>query len=201
MHPYPRLRRYFSTGKHVTGFSGRFTPLQIQFLCHPGGGSLLSAFLSANLCHSFYSDAKTSPSGGGAVGRRGAFSTPVRAVCLFFSPARQGGCTVLYKLATLLRCKMHPLCRLKATSPPCIKKGRLLAVNLIYAHHGLCPLSGSEHNPWHRGPSGPMDAIRPSAPKAQAPSGIQESAAGAPGPEPEPDPGPDPFSYSLFLTC
>ena len=67
MHPYPRLRRYFSTGKHVTGFSGRFPPLriqflchrrkhvtgfsghcvslQIQFLCHPGGGSLLYAQL------------------------------------------------------------------------------------------------------------------------------------------------------------
>ena len=26
-------------GKHVTGFSGRCAPLQIQFLCHPGGGS------------------------------------------------------------------------------------------------------------------------------------------------------------------
>ena len=45
MHPFPRLRRYFSTGKHVTGFSGRFAPLRIQFLCHPGGGSLLYAQL------------------------------------------------------------------------------------------------------------------------------------------------------------
>jgi len=47
MHPYPRLRRYFSTGKHVTGFSGRFTPLQIQFLCHPEGGSFSGAMLCA----------------------------------------------------------------------------------------------------------------------------------------------------------
>ena len=31
-------------GKHVTGFSGRFAPLRIQFLCHPGGGSLLYAY-------------------------------------------------------------------------------------------------------------------------------------------------------------
>ena len=42
------------------------------------------------------------------------------------------------------------------------------------------PPERSEHNPWHRGPEGPMDAIRPSAPKAQAPAGIQESAADAP---------------------
>ena len=27
----------FSTGKHVTGFSGRVAPLRIQFLCHPLG--------------------------------------------------------------------------------------------------------------------------------------------------------------------
>ena len=33
------------------------------------------------------------------------------------------------------------------------------------------------HNPWHRGPTGPMDAICPSAPKAQAPAGIQESTS------------------------
>ena len=33
------------------------------------------------------------------------------------------------------------------------------------------------HNPWHRGPTGPMDAICPSAPKAQAPAGILESTA------------------------
>jgi hypothetical protein len=33
------------------------------------------------------------------------------------------------------------------------------------------------YNPWHRGPEGPMDAIRPSAPKAQAPSGIKASTA------------------------
>ena len=47
----------------------------------------------------------------------------------------------------------------------------------LRAHQGLYPLSDSEHNPWHRGPEGPMDAIRPSAPKAQAPTGILESTA------------------------
>ena len=77
------------------------TPIPAYGGTSPGGGSLLSAFLSANLCRSFYSAAKTSPSGGGAVGRRGAFPAPVRAVGLF-SPARQGGCTVLYILAPLL---------------------------------------------------------------------------------------------------
>ncbi len=39
------------------------------------------------------------------------------------------------------------------------------------------PPERSEHNPWHRGPEGPMDAIRPSAPKAQAPAGILGSTA------------------------
>ena len=33
------LRTTSPKGKHVTGFSGRFTPQRIQFLCHPGGGS------------------------------------------------------------------------------------------------------------------------------------------------------------------
>ena len=31
----------FSTGKHVTGFSGRYAPLRIQFLCHPLGATPL----------------------------------------------------------------------------------------------------------------------------------------------------------------
>ena len=35
---HPFCLWHLSTGKHVTGFSDRFTPLQIQFLCHPGGG-------------------------------------------------------------------------------------------------------------------------------------------------------------------
>ena len=41
------LRGASPKGKHVTGFSGRCTPLRIQFLCHPGGGSLLYAQLPA----------------------------------------------------------------------------------------------------------------------------------------------------------
>ena len=55
------------------------------------------------------------------------------------------------------------------------------------------PLSDSKHNPWHQGPEGPMDAICPSAPKAQAPTGIQECAADAPGPERDPNPIPVPI--------
>ena len=39
------LRPTSPKGKHVTGFSGHFAPLRIQFLCHPGGGSLLSSQL------------------------------------------------------------------------------------------------------------------------------------------------------------
>ena len=34
------LRTTSPKGKHVTGFSGRFAPLQIQFLCHPGGTAI-----------------------------------------------------------------------------------------------------------------------------------------------------------------
>ena len=157
------------------------TPILAYGGTFPGGGSLLSAFLSANLCHSFYSGAKTSPSGGGAVGRRGAFPTPVRAVGLF-SPAHQGGCE-----GFIIR------------GAPSFSRAPTSAFSPERSDATLL------YNPWHRGPEGPMDAIRPSAPKAQAPTGIQECAADAPGPErdpePEPDPGPDPFSYSLFLTC
>ena len=36
-------------GKHVTGFSGRFPPLQIQFLCHLKGRKTLRDFLPASL--------------------------------------------------------------------------------------------------------------------------------------------------------
>ncbi len=62
MHPYPRLRRYFPR-------RGKF--------------ALLSA--SELISISRHKGAKTSPSGGGAVGRRGAFLSPVRAVGLFSS--------------------------------------------------------------------------------------------------------------------
>ena len=83
MHPYPRLRGTSPKGKHVTGFSGRFAPLRIQFLCHPGGGkfALRTAFVLISI--SRHNAARTSPSGGGAVGRRGAFPSPARAVGLF----------------------------------------------------------------------------------------------------------------------
>ena len=59
----------------------------------PEGGSLLSSVFSANLSCSFYSIARTSPSGGGAVGRRGAFPTGASPVCLFFQrpPGRLSG--------------------------------------------------------------------------------------------------------------
>ena len=41
------------------------------------------------------------------------------------------------------------------------------------------PPERSEHNPWHRGPPGPMDAIRPSAPQAQAPASPAAARPGA----------------------
>ena len=76
MHPF--CLRHLSTGKRLTRFSVAYGSLRIVFACHPGGGGLLSASLSANLSHSLLSAAKTSPSGGStaAGGDRGAFPMP-----------------------------------------------------------------------------------------------------------------------------
>ena len=41
--PIPAYGGTSPKGKHVTGFSGRFAPLRIQFLCHPGGRSFSGA--------------------------------------------------------------------------------------------------------------------------------------------------------------
>ena len=80
MHPYPRLRRYFHLKvKRLTTFCASLTLLQNVFAVHPGGGSLLYSQLlnsSELISISRHKGAKTSPSGGGAVGRRGAFQTP-----------------------------------------------------------------------------------------------------------------------------
>ena len=88
--PLSVLRTTSPKGKHVTGFSGRFAPLRIQFLCHPGGGSLIYAYPCANLSRSLYSAAKISPSGGEAAegGRRGAFPAGEARLACFPSPAR-----------------------------------------------------------------------------------------------------------------
>ena len=75
----------------TTGPAARWkcTPIPACGGTSPGGGSLLSASLNANLCRPFYSAARTSPSGGGAVGRRGAFPSRQRRGCMVFpSPAR-----------------------------------------------------------------------------------------------------------------
>ena len=45
--PIPACGGTSPKGKHVTGFSGRFTPLRIQFLCHPRGGSFSAAMQRA----------------------------------------------------------------------------------------------------------------------------------------------------------
>ena len=151
--PIPACGGTSPKGKHVTGFSVVYDSLRIQFLCHPGGGSLLSASLPASTCHperqrrisvlddyetnaikyrsagrsrlrwlspfgalrhhlptrcavgqqpegnhlppisiSRHSAAKTSPSGGGAVGRRGAFPrAPTRLAC-FPRPSGRFAC-------------------------------------------------------------------------------------------------------------
>ncbi len=38
-------------GKHVTGFSGRYAPLQIQFLCHPASGGTMGARQRGHMGH------------------------------------------------------------------------------------------------------------------------------------------------------
>ena len=87
-----RHAKHGGSENRTTGPAARWkcTPIPLRGL-PPKGGSLLSAFLSANLSQSLYSAARISPSGEDAAagGRRGAFPTPVRAVCLF-SPRPSG---------------------------------------------------------------------------------------------------------------
>ena len=82
--------RHLSAGKRLTRFSVAYGSLRIVFACHPGGGGLLSASLSANLSRSLLSAAKTSPSGGStaAGGDRGAFPTPAGRLYGFYSAKR-----------------------------------------------------------------------------------------------------------------
>ena len=87
--PSAACRRRLSTGKRLTRFSLACGSLRIVFACHPGGGDLLYAFLSANLSCSIYSAARTSPSGGSP--RRGIgvyFQRAAGPVCLFFLRAK-----------------------------------------------------------------------------------------------------------------
>ena len=86
MHPYPRLQRYFHLKvKRLTTFCASLTLLQNVFAVHPGGGKFALLSTSELISISRHKGTKTSPSGGGAVGRRGAFLSPVRAVGLFSS--------------------------------------------------------------------------------------------------------------------
>ena len=75
MHPFCRLRRRLSTGKRLTRFSGRFCSPTNHVRLPPRRGrfALRSAFVLISILR--HNAAKTSPSGGGAVGRRGAFPT------------------------------------------------------------------------------------------------------------------------------
>ena len=72
-------------------------PLWVLRTTSPGGGSLFPASLSANLCHSFYSAARISPSGGDAAkgGRRGAFPSRHRPGWHVFPPPTRAVVKVL----------------------------------------------------------------------------------------------------------
>ena len=71
--------------------------LQISFACHPGGGGLLSASLSANLSRSLYSGARSSPlrGKGGASAPKGVHFPRAKGAVGLFSHGRKPGCMVL----------------------------------------------------------------------------------------------------------
>ena len=113
----PFCLRHLSTGKRLTRFSLACGSLRIVFACHPGGGGLLSASLSANLSRSLHSGARSSPFGGKVVRQhqKGCISLAPKARLACF-PTGESPVVWFYHTGALLRCKMHPLCRLKATS-------------------------------------------------------------------------------------
>ena len=96
------------------------------------------------------SAAKTSPSGGsGAKHQKGCISLAPRARLACFPFARRAVVWFYHKGAPSF-----------SRAPTTAFSPERSDATLLY-------------NPWHREPEGPMDAIRPSEPKAQAPSGIQ----------------------------
>ena len=89
--PIPACGGTSPKGKHVTGFSvAQGLPTNpVPLPPRRGKFALCPAFELISI--SKHSAAKTSPSGGGAVGRRGAFPRAIGAV-VWFSLARKGGC-------------------------------------------------------------------------------------------------------------
>ena len=132
MHPF--CLRHLSAGKRLTRFSVAYGSLRIVFACHPGGGGLLSASLSANLSRSLLSAAKTSPSGGStaAGGDRGAFPTPAGRLYGFYSAKRN------YKTHRSKGRYHHPL------NPPAASEQNPL--NLLNPGRGAAPLR--HHHPF-----------------------------------------------------
>ena len=61
--PFGAVHHLSPKGKHVTGFSGRSAPLRIQFLCHPGGGTLLAAQLLLSQAVQSIASLKSPPPG------------------------------------------------------------------------------------------------------------------------------------------
>lgn len=62
---------------------------------------------------------------------------------------------------------MHPLCRLSATSPPLISKGRLLKVKLIYAHQGCGAAIHTHRRRRYHNPLNPKNPLNPLNPHAR----------------------------------
>ena len=92
--PIPACGGTSPKGKHLTGFSGRFTPLQIQFPLPPRRGKSILRSASVLISPSRHSSAKICPSGEDAAagGRRGVFPSRRQAWLACFFPARKGGC-------------------------------------------------------------------------------------------------------------
>ena len=81
-------------------------PLWVLRTTSPGGGKFALLSASELISISRHKGAKTSPSGGGAVGRRGAFQAPDRAVGLFSSGRSP---VVWFSLRCCYKLKLSPL--------------------------------------------------------------------------------------------
>ena len=92
----PYNRALGAKGKHANRAGARWKCTPSAYGTSPGGGGLLSAFLSANLSSSLYSAAKSSPFGGKVVRQhqKGCISLAPKARLYGFPFARKGGLLV-----------------------------------------------------------------------------------------------------------
>ena len=146
----------FSTGKRVTRFSGRFSPLRIVFPCHPirgGQNKTLYAFLQR------HGSMAKHPWSHRSAGGRWCRKAPKGLHFL----ARKGSCMVLYKLAP--------------------KAPYLASAAVLYNSRGRKPstrpggVSRSRTEPWQPRAKGPAAGSTLTPVRVCQPSGILSSTA------------------------